>query len=396
MTHPPPLFTRNFLLVCLALTVFFISNHLLTPSFPVYMQGLDAQKTHPWASWELGTILSSFMVSSLLMRPFVGKFCDEGDPRRWMILGAILFTLMPIAYTASSSTESLLLVRILHGAGLALFYTAASAFMSLEIPASRRAEGMSHYSNAIKVAMAIGPILGVSLAQQQQFNLLFGLAAACGWMSLLLVLFLNPLSPGTPKNQGSKTKTGKLFNGRAVFPGVVMATNSIVFGALIPFVPQLALDKGFPIEVTLFYPIYAISLIFSRALTGPLSDRLGREKVVIPGMAGVCISLVLLGIAFHPSFFLVSAAFYGLCAGTVQPSLMALAADRVPAAERGSAMATFTLFTDLGIASGTFLMATLGYAIGFSNALYAILFVTLSGLVFYGARSASEGDNVFA
>jgi MFS family permease len=393
MSDRPRLLTRNFLWVCLAFTAFFLANHLLTPTLPMVLQ-----QARPWEPWEFGIMLSAFMLASIVMRPFVGKWCEESDPRRWMRLGALLFVGLPLLYPwVAALPFPLLAVRILHGVGFAFFYTAATTFLSLEIPAQRRAEGMSHFSNAIKLAMAIGPAAGLYLVTHQLEPWLFGIAATCAGIALVLVLGLTP--PAAKADSPAKPRSGLLINRQAIFPGVVMASNSVVFGTLIPFLPQLAAEKNLLGEIAWFYPIYALSLIFSRAVTGPLSDQYGREKIVIPGMLGVCVSLLLLALAVHPGFFLVSAACYGLCAGTVQPSLMALAVDRSPAERRGSAMATFTLFTDIGIATGTFLTAMVGERFGYGWAIYGVLAITLAGLgYFWGSLRFRErgNDHVYA
>jgi MFS family permease len=301
-----------------------------------------------------------------------------------MILGAILFLLMPLTYAQTLSTPMFLWVRMLHGFGFGCFMTAASAYITLEVPASRRAEGLSHYSNAIKLAMAGGPYLGLYLASQGSFDLLFYLASGIGLISLLLTLPLGSAQflQRRETNPKEPIQWNKLIQKAAIFPGLVMTSNSVVFGTLIPFTPIFAKEKGFiQGEVDLFYVIYAFSLIFSRALTGPISDKFGRSQVIIPGMMGVSITLGLLAVASEPSFFLAAAALYGLCAGTVQPSLMAMVADRVPDKERGAGMATFTLLNDLGIALGTFLCGHFGPEWGYLNTLNIIIGITILGIL---------------
>jgi MFS family permease len=87
-----------------------------------------------------------------------------------MVMGSLLFTVMPLLYPLVIDIPLLWLVRILHGAGLALFFTASNAFLSHEIPTERRAEGMSHYGNAVKLAMAFGPPLGLFFAIHGYFR----------------------------------------------------------------------------------------------------------------------------------------------------------------------------------------------------------------------------------
>lgn len=386
LTGSNKIWTRNFLLVSLASTAFFASMHMLTPSMPLYLVQFGTSETQTLFWNDTGIILSAFIITSLIFRPFIGYWSDRDGPKRWMILGAILFLLMPLSYSQTLNTPMFLLVRVLHGFGFGCFMTAASAFITLEVPASRRAEGLSHYSNAIKLAMAGGPYLGLYLATQGAYEFLFFLASGISLITLFLTLPLGPAQfHHTRKINETKSldiEWNKLIQKAAIFPGLVMTTNSVVFGTLIPFTPIFAKEKGFINgEVDLFYVVYAFSLIFSRALTGPISDKFGRSQVIIPGMIGVSFTLGLLALANDPGFFLIAAALYGLSAGTVQPSLMAMVADRVPDEERGAGMATFTLLNDLGIALGTFLCGHFGPEWGYLNTLNVIICITILGII---------------
>jgi MFS family permease len=55
----------------------------------------------------------------------------------------------------------------------------------------------------------------------------------------------------------------------------------------------------------------------------------------------------------------VAGATYGIGFGAAYPALMALTADRVEAAERGRAMATFYAGLELGVGSGAVLLGVL-------------------------------------
>ena len=147
-----------------------------------------------------------------------------------------------------------------------------------------------------------------------------------------------------------------------------MGANSLAFGALIPFVPMLAAEKHWP-HAQWFYTLYAVFLIASRFITGKWSDQYGRHTVVLPGMAMVIVTLLLLSWSHSETLFFALAALYGLASGTVQPSLMAMVADRIPKEQQGSGMATFTMLNDLGIAVGSFIMGSLGSEWGYGLAL---------------------------
>lgn len=357
MVHQP-LFSREFVLLCFASLFFFSSYHLLTPVFPVFLESVHLSE------WAVGALVAEFMVVSLLVRPWIGKLSDEMSRKVLMLAGCAVFALCPLLYLVSSQTEVLTAVRLLHGASFALFYTASSTYLVGIIPPERKAEGISHYSNAIKVAMAFSPSLAVWLIQSGLQRNAFWISTLIGVATLICIALLKP--PIQPAK--SANKKGKLLNGAAFLPGIVMAANSLAFGALIPFVPMLAMEKHWS-HAQWFYTLYAVFLIASRFLTGKWSDQYGRAVVVLPGMALVMLSMLLLGGTSAEWVFFLLAALYGLAAGTVQPSLMAMAAERGGKQEQGSAMATFTMMNDLGIAAGSFVMGSMGPKLGYGTAL---------------------------
>ena len=364
------LYTPEFGILCLAILLFFCSYHVLTPVFPMFLED------NAVSGVEIGLLVSLFMVASMAAKPWIGKLADEMSRKTLMLLGLLTFGLCPLLYLLAMYVPALFYVaRILHGASFAVFYTAASSYMVNLVPPERKAEGISYFSNSIKVAMAIAPGLGLFLVDQEWMLLSFWAAALGSLVVLPLILSLKPLE------QAAKTvKKGKLINIQAVFPGCLMATNSIVFGALIPYFPLLANEKGLE-NAHWFYVLYAVFLIASRFLTGKLSDRFGRKRVVLPGMGMVFLALILMSALEQPWAFPILAGFYGLAAGTVQPSLMALAAERAESSEQGSAMATFSLLTDMGNALGMFLMGSLGHLMGYSNTLLVIATVVAGGIL---------------
>ncbi|MDX2085401.1 MAG: MFS transporter [Candidatus Melainabacteria bacterium] len=400
-THPHsprlPLWTREYGTLCLISFLFFASYHLLTPVLPLYLT------SHHLDDRTVGLIVAGMMISSLLFRPWAGKWADEQHPRKLLWLGVSLFMAGPLLYPITHLPWVWLLVRLMQGIGFALFYTVSTSHLTHSIPPGRKTEGISYYSNAVKLAMAFSPGLGLLLAKQQMFDWAFSLAVVLAVLAMVAIGLLratchhpheeDALTAATgaegveaPKFAGKPTgkPTGRLFYAKALRPGWVMYTNSIVFGALIPFVPLLARHQGLLNADVWFYSVYAVFLMLSRALTGRWADRHGYAVVVVPGMALVTLSLWLLASVAQPILFLAAAALYGLGAGVVQPSLIAWAADLAPKSDRGAAMATFTMCTDLGIASGSYLMAVAGGAWGYPATLWLLSLLPLAGLLTFG------------
>jgi MFS family permease len=77
--------------------------------------------------------------------------------------------------------------------------------------------------------------------------------------------------------------------------------------------------------------------------------------VTAPGLALAAVALLLLAGAGSMAWLVASAMLFGVGFGAAQPAILAMAADRVPPAERGRAVGTVYTALELGISSGAVL-----------------------------------------
>ncbi len=379
---PPPFKPpKAFWTLCLASTLFFGGHYFLVVFLPLCL-------THAGFSqgW-IGTYMAGFLLMAMCLRPWVGKRFDESDPRTLLLVGSLCFAVGCFGFlvgqpqwqqppTTPWAAGLLWGIRALQALGFALFYSTSRSLATLLIAPQQRAQGISFLSNAEKMAMALTPYLAWQLGSHSHFEwgfTLVGLWALLGgavlvWQYATLrvpaPVLENPAEPPTARK-------ASFFCKEALVPGLAMAANAWVYGALIPFAPLLVAYKGIP-KADTFHLVYALSLMGSRYLTGAWSDQWGRLTVILPGMALVLLALVGMVLAPTPWLFLLCAGLYGLGGGAIQPPLIAWAADRSPPERRGSAMATFTLLADLGQAMGQLAMGWLGQWRGFEWALSAI------------------------
>jgi MFS family permease len=390
VTHIRTIFTADFQRLSWAVFLFFLGMHFLAPVLPVYFQGQGFEGT------ELGVLLGTFLLVSLLLRPWVGQVSDAVSPKPLMMTGVVLAAIAPLGYWLLGDWPlAMWLVRLIHGASFGLFYTAATSYLVQTVPPAYKAEAISYYSNAVKLAMAFSPGLALVIMANYGADAAFQATALVTVVALLVVLPL-PFLPtlAADKRQSLPTQAAvvdvaaqpdkKRFLGwlslhKGSLPlSSIMLTQSAVFGALIPFIPMVATEKDLSFSGW-FYAVYALSLISTRFVTGSWSDRLGRYVVLVPSMALVTVSVAMLAWAPNDLWFLLATAFYGLAAGAVQPSIMALISERASAREQGTAMATFAVFCDIGIATGNVVMATLGHVATYGWGLLAISMLTSVG-----------------
>ena len=84
--------TRDFILVFLAQFTFVFVHYILIPTLPIYLSRLGSKET------EIGVLIGSYGVSSLVFRPFIGRALLRISEKYFMITGALLFALTSLAY----------------------------------------------------------------------------------------------------------------------------------------------------------------------------------------------------------------------------------------------------------------------------------------------------------
>jgi MFS family permease len=127
-----------------------------------------------------------------------------------------------------------------------------------------------------------------------------------------------------------------------------------------------------------------------RPVAGPLSDRISRRAVILPGLFLNFTSIVLLVLADSPALLMAAAVVGGLGTGAAQPALMTVAVDQTSQQRRGQSMAQYQSFYDLGIGLGSL---ALGAFLDLVEQKYSLMYamaaiVALAGLWIYWRWSA--------
>ena len=99
----------------------FLSFFLLLSVLPLYARALGV------ADGAIGVVMGAFALSAMVLRPWAGWAADRYGRRPLMLAGSLLFVLASPAYALAAGAAGLTAVRLLHGAGMGLFPTAASA-----------------------------------------------------------------------------------------------------------------------------------------------------------------------------------------------------------------------------------------------------------------------------
>jgi len=171
----------------------------LIPTLPIYLSRIGSTEI------EIGILIGTLGLSSLVLRPIVGRFLLKISEVTFMIAGAVLFTLTSLGYLFALPFWPLLMVRIFHGIGFAFFYTAAVTFVANSSPEARLGQSLSYYYLAFNIAFVLAPSFGMFLINSFNFTLLFLSCTGLSLCSLLIITRLgrrkiNPLEKITIKD----------------------------------------------------------------------------------------------------------------------------------------------------------------------------------------------------
>lgn len=335
---------REFILIWVVNFLIFMSLQMLIPTIPVFV----SQKFHNDAI--VGIVVGVYTFSAVLLRPFAGELLERYNPKIITVLGLTLFGVQSLFYGFASSLLVFFIIRIGHGVFWGISSTVTSAVAADVIPATRRAEGMGYFTLSQNIAMAVGPDLGIYLISRFTFHELFISAATFSVLAALIMV-----SVKQPKRAGvSGGGFLNLLEKASLTPSLILFCTTMIQGAIVPFLPLYAGEKGIVDYLGIYFALFATVLVLTRPFVGRLADRKGIYGVSMVGLIASLLALVFLCRLNSLGGLLASAVFWGLGFGTIHPLMQAAAIELAPN-NKSKATATIWTFFDLGIGLGAIL-----------------------------------------
>ncbi len=341
--------SRDFLLTFSAQLTFSSSLFILIPTLPIYLARLGAKEA------EIGILIGTSSVSSLILRPLVGRALLKIPERNFMAGGALLFILCSIAYIFLLPFWPFLMIRILHGFGFALFYTASTTFIANISPEAHRGQSLSYFFLAFNFAFALAPSFGMFLINRFPFHFLFLVCTAFSLCALVLSLRLKTRVTKSPETPDMEDRS--FLSRKALPPAILAFFTHIIWGALTAFFPLYALKHGMS-NPGLFFAAFAVMLILGRTFGGRILDLYSRERVIMPCLLTYILATLLLAFSTTTPMFILVAVIWGAGNAFAFPAFVALAID-LAGSSRGPALGTFTALSDLGVGLGAVIMGVI-------------------------------------
>lgn len=355
--------SRDFLLTFAAQLAFSSSLFILIPTLPIYLARLGS------AEAEIGILIGISSVSSLILRPFIGRALSRIPERNFMLGGALLFILCSFAYIFLPPFWPFLMIRVLQGFGFALFYTASTTFIANISPEAHRGQSLSYFFLAFNFAFALAPSFGMFLINRFNFTFLFLVCAALSLCSLFFSTRLKKRGGNAP--EAPLTEDRSFLSRKALPPAIMAFFTHIIWGALTAFFPLYALEHGMS-NPGLFFAAFAVMLILGRTFGGRILDLYSKEKVIMPCLLTYIMAMLILAFSKTTPMFILVAVIWGAGNAFAFPAFVAYAID-LAGPSRGPALGTFTALSDLGVGLGAVIM---GIVLRLTN--FQIMFLLLA------------------
>ena len=366
-------FDRNFIVACIAQFTFSIAFNILIPTLPIYLSSLGSTEV------EIGILIGIFAVSSLILRPLVGKALLNIPEKNFMVAGAFLSVLTSVAYLWAPPFWPILIVRVLQGIGYALFQTASFTLIANVSPEAHRGRNLSYFLLTFNLSGALAPSLGMLLINHFSFTLLF---LVCLGLSLCSLFITNKLARRqVAPLQDSSIEEDFFLSRKALSPSFIGFFSFFIWGALVAFFPLYAVNHGVA-NPGLFFTTTAIMLILCRGLGGKILDLYSKERIILPCLTTYIISMGILAFSKTLPMFILVAVIWGIGHSFLIPSLMLYALDR-GGPSRSTAMGTFLTITDLGMSLGPMIMGMIIPLTGYQTMFLWLAFVAVINLNYF-------------
>ena len=350
-----------------------ISQHMANTLISTYASFLGA------GAVLVGMISGLYFGVAFAARPISGPVITLLDKKKIMLVTYALGVVTNVAYAASGTVPMFILARVLHGLQFAFVGSLNLTIASDSLPPEKLGSGIGVFGIGASLAQAIAPSIGIAIrdwgigrwGERGGYTAVF-LSAAFVMLLATLAAFLIPSRKPTAEE---KAVIGKWYRNivspETITPALLLcfvSMSSILYTSyMVPYASELGIAG-----IGSFFTVYAVGLVVTRPLFGRLSDRVGAEKVLVPGILLFALSFLFIGISRGLPMLLAGAVFGALGYGALNPILQTICIRTVVPERRGVASNTQYFGIDLGYFVGPMLGGLLYDHFGTYSAMYLL------------------------
>jgi MFS family permease len=362
----------------------FLGLFLVLPVISVYAINLEGATTTL-----VGVVIGGYALTQMIFQVPFGVMSDKLGRKGTIILGLLLFAIGSLICALSTDIYSLLVGRLLQGAGA--IGAVVTAMISDLVKEEQRPKAMATMGMFIGVSFAIamiaGPTIGGAFGVESLFYITMFLALA----SIFVLVKKVPNPPHITHTYNSKANLGEVLGNTNL---IKMNITNFLQKGLMTFafmIIPMTLTKGFEWEKTELWKVYLPAMIFGFIAMAPaaiIAEKKGKFKeILLIGIAFFAISYLIIGFSTSSTMFIIGVVVFFVGFNMHEPIMQSLASKFAKVHQRGLVLGIFNsagyLGTFLGgIIGGMFYkpeepIVTLVIVIAVICVLWAILIITM-------------------
>ena len=332
---------------------------------------------------QIGMVTSVFGITKALTNLGMGALSDRVGRKPVIIVGGIVSALGGMVIASADHFAGMLLGTALIGLGGGSTFVGIMVAMTEVIP-SRIGLAMGLFQLAAYGGSTLGTslagYLAVSYGLRQPFTVLMVISAVGAVASFLFI----PEAKGFREKKRARHRErvkitsyiGQL--GPMYFAGFSSKImDSLVVSFLPLYLTGLGMDMG---RVFTVMSAFTFSWALLQPLTGHTSDRLGRKRIIVVGLAGSVISVVSFTLTGNFTLLVACSLLLGVEAAFFYTPLVAMVSDIAPSEFEGTLIGSYRFFRDMGYFVGPLLLGAIADSMGLTTAFYATSLILLAAM----------------
>ena len=349
-----------------------VCNGLLIPTLPVFASGLEV-------SYGLvGLILAGESLGMLFADVPAGLLIARFGRKRSMIIGLAIAAFSVLALAFTTSAVQVVLLRLLAGAGAALFNISRHVYMASELSQQSRGRVTALFGGTNRLGFLVGPLMGGFIAGHFGLGSTFVTYASLAVITLILcVVFVERGRGDAGQVQAKAPEHGN----RQVFSEALKAGGRVLIPAGLGQLCTQAIRMGRQVLLPLFaadvlnLPVESVGLVVSLGavadfalfyVAGMVMDRYGRKWATVPSLIVMSASLLALPLAGSFGSLLLIAIIGGLGNGIGSGTMMTIGLDLAPRDRQSEFLGMWRFIGDVGATAGPLVIGGLAEALGLS------------------------------
>lgn len=389
-THTGKIWNPMFINVFIVNFAMIFGQFMMGTLIPKFADSLGATSTM------VGFVTSLFTVTALAVKPISGPAIDSFSKKKILTAAILTITVAFITYSLAQDITTIIIARLIHGLGMGFTASTCLALASDALPEDKLTQGISYFTLGQAFVSAIGPALGLALAEKFGYNTAFAIGATV--MGFSAILSATMKTPPKQYDKKFEVSLNNMFAKEAIIPATLMLFLAMSYSTISSFLVLYAQQGRGVDNIGLWFTVNALCMLISRPVIGRLAGKYGIHKVLLPAFLMFAVALFMISISTNIFMFLFSAFISAWGYGASQPSIQALCMKSVTPDRRGVAGSTSYIGTDIGFFVGPTLAGTLVGVFGYS-AMFRMMSIPIAVAIivfllsYKKIKAISDGDN---